>query len=553
MDTNKAIMAILAILLAVSLGGNVYYATRPTTKIPTPADTLIYADDLTGVITFDPAECYTGANIVVADQCYEGLLDFTDGDLVNVKPRLAERWTVSSDGKVWTFYLKRGVKFAGSGNELTAKDVVYSFNRVVTLMESPAFMLAQLGITNTSTVALDDYTVQVTLDQKWAKAIVEQIFATWISYIVDSEVVKAHEVDGDWGNTWLDENTAGTGAYVMTTFESEAKVVLDLNEDHWKWSGETKIRDMPYIRQVIGLSVPEATSRLLMLEKGDVDIVTRLEPQQLELIEDNPEIQYIPGVPGYRVLCMMVLPEFRGEPNPLADNRVRKAIKYSIDYEGIVNDIYMGKYAKLLQTFIPSTVQGHLASTPYYRDVDLAKQLLTEAGYPNGITLNMIFQDSRDYRIIMEKLQADLKDAGIEIEVDVLSSAELRARRNDRDFQLRISGFGLDYVEPDACASAWCPATSLGSDAPIQLNAWREGWVNQTMANWLDEARSTLEWADRAPIYEKLQKAVLETGPYAFLVEKPYITYACRTWVEGFIPTGVVHEAFQAENVYKET
>jgi len=537
MNTKNLAIVVMAVVLVAALSYYVYYATRPAPRelVPTPSDTLVWAEDITGVTTFDPGETYSGFNTGMVHYMYDQLITHEGSDFSNPVGEAAESWTVSDDGLVWTFKLREGMKFTGSGNEVTAKDVVYSFNRVVDMVESPAFVFTQLGMTNTSTVALDDYTVQVTLGQKWAKTIVEQSFANWVGSIVDSEVVKSKEVDGDFGSAWLDEHSEGSGPYVLTTFEEESKLVLDWNENYWKWSSETKVRDPPQIKKLIVQSVTESATRRLMLEKGDVDVVVGLDENHLDELSDLEgfDIKHS-RTPSYRGLIMMVLPEYDGQPNPVTDNRVRDAVRYSIDYDAIVDSIYLG-FAKKMQTIIGSDLPGYMPLTPYYKDPAKAKSLLEEAGYPNGFTLNIMFRDTGDYRSLAEKLQSDLADSGITVNFEIVSAAESRARIRSREFQSTITGFGLDYMDPDAAATAFAHCTSLGSDAPVQLNAWRAGWVNETVSAWVDEARITSEWEDRAPLYEKIQEAVLYNGPYAIILEKPYRYQVTRSWVENHV------------------
>ena len=167
---------------------------------------------------------------------FDGLLQRKgkDGTLA---PALAERWE-RLDQLTWKFYLRKGVKFH-SGNPLTADDVVYSFQRVVILKDQPSFILTQFGITPDSVKAVDKYTVQITLDKKYAGGIFFACLSAGVASIVDSQVVKQHiqktdkYPDGDMGLTWLTRNSGAitsSGQYVCTRcFKSDRCSRLNLS------------------------------------------------------------------------------------------------------------------------------------------------------------------------------------------------------------------------------------------------------------------------------------------------------------------------------------
>ena len=549
MNTKNIAIVVLAVIIVAAVSISVYYATRPETKdlAPTEADTLIFAEDFSSVTSFDPAETYGLFNAWVAQECYDTLITFEGLD--NVVGGVAETWEISSDGKVWTFHLRDGVKFQ-SGNPVTAEDVVYSIIRVVEMKESPSFLFGQLGITNTSAVALNSNTVQVTLGQKWAKSIVEQALGFAIGGVVEKSVAMANEVDGDWGSGFVDVNTIGSGPYILKEFEQGSKVVLEWNPDHWRWSGESKVRELPTIKKIIGLCVSETQTLKMMAEKGEVDVVAGLDGQQLKDLEDQSVFEILQGpISGFRQVRMMILSEFRGEPNPLVDNRVREAIRWGIDYDGMIDAVWFG-YATPLQTIVPHTQQGHLPLLPFSKDTAKAKALLAEAGFPEGLDLELIFRDTGDYRTFAEKLQSDLAESGINVELVVKGSADYRAQYRNRDWQLTIGGFGCDYEDPDAAITAFGPVNSVGPEEEVQLMGYYCGWVNSTIRSWIDEARTTVEWEDRAPLYEKIQREILYNSPIAMIAEKPFRIYVARNWIHGLVPHTKWH--FRAEDIVKE-
>ena len=149
---------------------------------------------------------------------------------------------------------------------MTADDVVYSFQRVVTLKDQPSFILTQFGIAPDSVKALDRLTVQVTLDDKYASGIFFACLAAGVSSVVDSKVVQQHTQktdkypNGDMGLTWLARNSAGSGPFILRKWEKSDRVILDANPDHFMYP--------PKVKRVMIKEINEATSRRLQVERA---------------------------------------------------------------------------------------------------------------------------------------------------------------------------------------------------------------------------------------------------------------------------------------------
>jgi peptide/nickel transport system substrate-binding protein len=324
---------------------------------------------------------------------------------------------------------------------------------------------------------------------------------------------------------------------------------MKYNPDHWKWSGPNSFRDEPSIKTVIWLSVQEDASRLMMLQSGDVDLAHQLSDDQIFNLQDTEGYELVSDNKAtYRALNMMMLPEYNGEPNPLADNRVRLAIKYAINYEDIANELFRG-FATIHQSIIPPNMPGYMEYNPYTRDIDKAKELMNEAGYPDGIDLEL-FVRPNDVRIaLVQKLQADLLDANIRIAITQVGHAEWRAIRHERRFQLNDIGFSLDYFDPDAAMVPFAYCKTLGEDDPVQLMAWRAGWLTPEYADMMDEARTMANFDERKAIYDEIQKAYVEEGPIAGIIVKSGFL-VIRDWVKGLDPNPTWF--YDAENMSKE-
>ena len=179
----------------------------------TPANTLVIAKAIDDMVTMDPAEIYELSNSEIAVNVYDRLMGLEIGDMKTLVPKAAESWSVSDDGKTFTFKLKPNLKFH-SGNPLTADDVVFSLQRVILLNLTPAYLLQGLSWTQENVKemvkAVDPATVQLTISEKYAPTYILNLMSTVTSSIVDKKEALAHEKDGDLGHEWLKTNSAGS-------------------------------------------------------------------------------------------------------------------------------------------------------------------------------------------------------------------------------------------------------------------------------------------------------------------------------------------------------
>jgi len=258
----------------------------PATAAPTEApaateapisveNTLVIDANIDDMITLDPAVVYEYSGIQVIHNVYQTLVTFVGSDLQTIKPNLADSWETKDAGDHWelTFKLHPGNKFA-SGNPITADDVVYSFNRVVTINGSPAFLFTDVaGLTADSVKAADPETVVINLPKTASPAAFLAVLTNTVAGVVDSKEVKTHETSGDNGTAWLLDHSAGSGAYVVDHWTKDVEVLLKANPN---FNG-TK----PALSSILVSHVPESANQLTALQKGDADIALNLTAEQL--------------------------------------------------------------------------------------------------------------------------------------------------------------------------------------------------------------------------------------------------------------------------------
>ncbi len=344
----------------------------------TPKDTVVMAKQIDDIISLDPAEAFEFSGVEVVTNLYDKLMGVDLAKNNELVPELAQSWSVTPDNLTYTFKLRPGVKFH-SGNPLTAADVVYSFQRAVTLNKSPGFILAQFGFTKDNVTekvkATDDSTLVITVSKPFAPTFFLNCLTSGVASIVDSKLVKANEKDGDWGNGWLKQNSAGSGAYKVRAYRPNEQYALDANESWYKGAPKNK--------RIIVRHVAEPASQRLLLEKGDIDIARNLSKDQLTAVKANKDIELVQGDKGY----ILYLGLNTKNPN-FAKPEVREALKYLVDYASIERNIVEGTY-KAHQSFLPKGFLGAIDDKPYTFNPAKAKELLAKAGLPNGFSVTM--------------------------------------------------------------------------------------------------------------------------------------------------------------------
>ncbi|UCD79415.1 MAG: ABC transporter substrate-binding protein [Desulfobacterales bacterium] len=469
-------------------------------------DVLVIGMATSDIISLDPAKAFEFSGVGIDAQIYDRLLDFPAGKYDKPELSLAKFYDVSPDGKTWTFHLRDDVKFH-SGNPLTAEDVVYSFQRVVILKDQPSFILTQFGITPDSVKAVDKYTVQVTLDDKYASGIFFACLAAGVSSIVDSQVVKQHVQktdkypEGDMGLTWLARNSAGSGPFRLVKWEKGDRVILDANPNHFKYP--------PKVKRVVIKEINEATSRRLQVEKGDIDIAWEMYPDQIKELKKNPVLR-IESSPA-TIIYYVGMNVTKG---PLTDNRVRTAIRHAIDYNGIIENI-MGGAARPTNSFIPEGFAGYQNIVYYREDLEKARQLLKDAGYPDGFEISMDHGDQTPNPEIAQALQNSLARVGIKVKLNKLISAQLWPKYRAQQHELILARWGPDYVDPHTNAQPF-------ADYKAKQLCWRNVFYNDETSSLIQAAGQEMDDAKRIALYQKANEIIQTEGPYAMLYQPMY-------------------------------
>lgn len=489
----------------------------------TPKDTLVMAKQIDDIISLDPAEAFEFSGVEAVTQLYDKLLRIDLKEQGKLIPSLAESWTVSEDGKTFTFKLRNNVKFH-SGNALTAADVVYSIERVVALNKAPGFILTQFGLTKDNiperVKAVDDFTVAITLDKAYAPTFFLNCMTAGVAAVVDSKLVKANAKDNDYGNAWLKQNSAGSGAYILRGWRANEQYSMEANAN---WYGGA-----PKMRRVVVRHVAEPASQRLLLEKGDIDMARNLSKDQLAAVSSNKDIQNVSGDRGY----ILYLGLNQKNPN-LAKPEVREALKWLVDYNGIEQNIVTGTF-RPHQTYLPAGFLGAITDKPYKADVAKAKELLAKAGLPNGFSVTMDVRSTSPITDIAQAIQATWAQAGVKLELIPGDGKQTLTKYRARQHDIYIGQWGPDYQDPHTNADTFATNPDNSDDAKAKPLAWRNAWdipemTKQTLALVVER-----DDAKRAAGYEASQREHMKTSPFVIMFQQIEVA-ALRKNVADFV------------------
>ena len=416
----------------------------PVAFADTPADTLVIAKNIDDMITLDPAEAYEFSGIEIISNIYDRIMRLEPTDITKLVGGVAESYTLSEDGKTLTFKIRGGQKFA-SGNAITAADAVFSLQRVVKLDKTPAFLIGQLGWTKDNVDQLvkliDDQTFQITITEDFAPSLVLSLMSSVVGSVVDMKVAMEHEADSDMGHTWLKTNSAGSGAYSLRSWKANESVALDANPNYR--GGQ------PALKRVVIRHVPEPAAQRLLIEKGDADIARNLTGDQVAGILDNKDITItpVPQATLYYVGLNSKMAQFQ-------DVKVRQAMHYLVDYDGMVNSFLKGGF-KVHQTFWPSGFWAALDENQYAFDPAKAKALLAEAGITDGFEVTLDTPNSSPFTNIAQSIQSTMAQGGIKVTILPAEEKTVLTRYRARQHQMLLINWGPDYMDPHTNASSF--------------------------------------------------------------------------------------------------
>ncbi|PID77634.1 MAG: ABC transporter substrate-binding protein [Deltaproteobacteria bacterium] len=489
----------------------------------TPKDTLVMAFAIDEIKNLDPAEIFEFASAEYTANAYDRLINYDVDNVSDIYGGIAENWSVSEDGLVYTFNIRKGIKFA-SGNPLTADDVVFSLSRAVILDKSPAFILTQFGFTpenvEKTIKKIDDYKVQITVAKPYAQTFLLYCLTSTVASVVDKKLVMSHEKDGDLGHEWLKTNYAGSGPYALKKWKASDRLVLEANPFYW---GEK-----PKLKRVFIRHITQSATQRMLLEKGDIDIARNLQPDDLKGLAGNDGIRVRKKPRG--AIWYLGLNQ---KNQYLQKPEVCEAMKYLVDYQKMESTILNGQ-AVVHQSIIPIGFLGVLDENPFSLNVEKAKELLKKAGLEQGFSVSMDVRNTEPVTSMALAIQATFAKAGIKVEIIPSEGKQAIAKYRGRKHDIHIGRWGPDYMDPHSNADTFAKNTDNSDDARLKPLAWRNAWYVPEMTEKVDAAVLEKDTEKRAEMYRELQREHQQTSPFVVMFQDIAILGE-RSNVKGFI------------------
>ncbi|MFD1173743.1 ABC transporter substrate-binding protein [Oceanobacillus picturae] len=477
-------------------------------------------------IQLDPSKVTDGESIYVTNQIYDTLVRYEE-DSTEVKPALATEWTPSEDGLTWTFKLRDDVTFH-DGNDFTAEDVVFNFERWATSAEYIyyGYMFGaseeDLGGIIESVEATSDYEVTFTLSEPNAPFL--QTLAMPPFGIASPKAVEEHGED-------YFKNPVGTGPFVFSEWVPDDSITVTKNNDYFG--------DAAKVDKVIFRTIPDNGARFMELQSGSIDMMTGLNPQDIQTIDADESLQIIER-PSMNISYMAMNTDKEG---PLAEKAVRQAINLAIDKEKLVS-LYEG-IGKPAKNPLPPSLWGYNDEIEDYGyDVEKAKELLAEAGYADGfdITLNT-FSNPRPYmpqpKVSAQAIQEMLKEVNINVEVIESDWDTHLSLTENGEHDMAFLGWTGDNGDPDNFLYVLLDKDNakMGSAGNIAF------YKSDEVHDLLKAAQTEMDQEKRTELYLEAQELIHEDAPW-FPIAHTTPPIAANSKVVDYVPHSTGSEPF---------
>jgi peptide/nickel transport system substrate-binding protein len=495
-----------------SLAGSSGVSTSAAcTATPVNGGNLVY-ERQASTETLDPLNPKNGnGDIFTYNQIYSGLVrSDPTGQTNKIVPSLAERWTVSSDGKTYTFFLRPGLKFS-NGQPVTADDVVWTLNRfgnpkINTIMAAVAGGFGHASVVNSSTV-------KVQLTRPVAAFLYD--ISIWPAFILPRNLVEKQ------GGAFFN-HPVGTGPFKVQSFVKGSYITMVRNPYYWE-SGK------PHLNSVRYNFVSDSNTRILALQSGSA--------QEMDVVPFS-QVSTLRGAKNIELQSAKV-PLFLGlwlnhARKPFADLNVRKAIQYAIDRALINKEIFDGLGTipnSVLMSFAMDAPNSVVKPYPY--DVSKAKSLIAQSSFPHGFSTSLMYPSGTDfYKQLALALQQELGAIGIKIKLIEQDTATVTNAWFTRayDMVFPFASFTSDITVPDEYADF---LANWGNGFMGFDSNWRDPAINSQVLRF----ESTLSQSQRTQEWAQIQQALMNATPVMNVLSLPFLnahrSNVCGTYLDG--------------------
>jgi len=434
-----------------------------------------FYDDPAG---FDPATIFRVENENIAFNIFSGLTTYSNqGELI---PDLAESWS-TSDNITWEFKLRQGVQWQKGYGEFTSKDVLYSYERIMDPATGSPYASEFNNVESFD--APDDYTFIIKLKEP------DSNFLHVVANYHQGQIVKEEAVEA-LGDQFM-WNPVGTGPYMIDSMKTNSEIVMVRHEDYYRGPA-------PISKLVFSIIKDDDTASIA-LQNGEVDVAMRIE--KTEILERLQSAGFSLNPLYDRAVNARI---FNTEVEPLGDVRVRQAWAHAVDWVGNVEATNpLGTSATV--NMLPRWMDYYTEDVPTYEyDPEKAKQLLAEAGYPDGFSVTMHVRAAEEIDLLE---QENLREVGINLNFEIVEAAMYNQIRNDGTFE--VSGRQLPAINPDTILFSYYHPDNF---SPNGMNGAK--YSNPEVTEKLEAARKEVDLEKRTALYQDIQRIVLTDLPY---------------------------------------
>lgn len=471
--------------------------------------------------SLDPIRETDGETFRVTENIYETLVSYEDTN-TTVIPGLAESWEISEDGLTYTFKLRQGVKFH-DGTDFNAEAVKFNFDRWMDKSNKyhnpegfpyyndmfggykgdPDHVIKEIKV-------VDAHTIQFVLNRTQAPFLANLGMSPFA-------IASPKAIEGGK----LGDEPVGTGPFKFAGWKRNDIITLEKNPDYWN-------KGYPKLDKVIFKVIPENTARLTALTSGEIDLMDGLNPDDAEAVKENKDLQLLMR-PSMNVGYLA----FNTEKKPFDNPKVRQAISHAINKPEMVKAFYSGLGEPATNPMPPSLwgYNDQIKDREY--NLDQAKKLLAEAGYPNGFKVQfMAMPVPRPYipdgKKMAEAIQQDLKKIGIETEIVTMEWATYLEKTRLGEYEMCLLGWNGDNGDPDNFLYTLLDKNTInGNNIPR--------YSNEEVHQLLLKAQSTSDQKERETLYKKAQELIFNDAPLVPIAHStPPI--AAKAGVTGYQP-----------------
>lgn len=469
----------------------------PQAQAQTPPNVLVVGQ-IAEPKSLDPQAVTAVNDFRILVNIYDGLVRYKDGTL-EVESDLAKSWTISDDGKSYTFKLRDGVTFH-DGSPFNAEAVKFDFDRMLDenhpYHDTGPFPLAFFFSSVEEVVVDDPLTVTFKLKDPYAPFLSNLAYPTGL--IVSPEAVKKYGKD-------FGRHPSGTGAYKFAEWEANSKVVLTRNETYWDGS--------PNLEAVIYRPITDANTRIAEMLSGGLDIMVEVPPDSLQQFKSDPAFK-VQEQAGPHVWFLIL----NAKEAPFDNKLARQAANYAINKKALVENILQGTAAVAAGPIAPAFAWAYDDSLqPYPYDPEKAKELLKEAGY-NGEEITFYVTEGGsgmlDPVAMGTAIQADLEAVGMKAKIETYEWNTFLGKVNPGlEGKAAMAEMAWMTNDPDTL-----PFLTLRTGAFPDKGGFNSGYYsNPKVDELLEKARQETDQAERAKLYKKMQKIVQEDAPWVFI------------------------------------